>query len=616
MIQPSSLFVVDADARSLETLTFGFEREGCKVTGTSDLKRAGLLVRSAGAEVAVVSLREPEPSSLDVVSELREIAKDLPIVVLGPQGSKADALRAGAADFLTLPTYLRDVIGVGKLTVLGSKAGQRARTLEGCERAADAPLGALRPLLPAARHGVVRALGNPLAHPRQPAGRAADPRRDGRLGQRRGDARAPRASSPACCGKRRPLRSPAGSSPSAASCTCRHRRSSTSASGSCATSPTRLATSARRARSMQRPPNRSAELRGLQPSQVTPLLRLFDGRRVLADVIEESPFRIFDTVRMIRRLRDAGLLVVRPDEPTPERRDTRTGAGPELARKNGTSKSMLAEWAMVPDQRGVVGDRRTTSRRLRPLEAKAPAPAPIPLTTKKGASATGEIAAAKRRPTPAAASASLLAVAPTVQVQLDASGVPVGEPLVPSDPSSFPSQRTPPPVRTRDSSGRFAPLEDAPPARRSEPTPLALRARSGSGRRPSLEEACRSPEPSQRPKRGQQNREQNRGPRHGPNRRPSRGPTRGPSRRRCPSGPAAAVGACPPLEDGPPPRSRADAPPTKDQQRRTDPRPGRVRRARVRLLRPRSGSLQARGARDVRRSRSGRRHARPPAPQK
>ena len=28
MMQPSSLLLVDADTRSLETLTFGFEREG------------------------------------------------------------------------------------------------------------------------------------------------------------------------------------------------------------------------------------------------------------------------------------------------------------------------------------------------------------------------------------------------------------------------------------------------------------------------------------------------------------------------------------------------------------------------------------------------------------
>ena len=40
---------------------------------------------------------------------------------------------------------------------------------------------------------------------------------------------------------------------------------------------------------------------GMQPSQMVPLLRLFDGKHGLADVVEESPFRIFDTIRMIRR---------------------------------------------------------------------------------------------------------------------------------------------------------------------------------------------------------------------------------------------------------------------------------------------------------------------------
>ena len=49
MNQPSSLLVVDPDPRGLETLTYGFEREGCTVTGTSDPKRATLLVRRPGA---------------------------------------------------------------------------------------------------------------------------------------------------------------------------------------------------------------------------------------------------------------------------------------------------------------------------------------------------------------------------------------------------------------------------------------------------------------------------------------------------------------------------------------------------------------------------------------
>jgi ActR/RegA family two-component response regulator len=500
MIQPSSLFVVDADARSLETLTFGFEREGYKVTGTSDLKRAAVLSRTAGAEVAVVSLREPEPSSLEVVSALREIAKDLPIVVLGPQGSKPDALRAGAAEFLTLPTYLRDVIGVGKLTVLGSKAGKSHESQPASELQTRLSehyglFYLLRALASSERSGILSLTrGNRRAELRIHEGTVVS----ATVGAMQGLPALHHLllweeAALTLTSRIIPKRSQLHLSAQEILDECeRFLRDFAHAARDLGSPRTVYVAAAAPV----------AELRGLQPSQVTPLLRLFDGRRVLADVIEESPFRIFDTVRMIRRLRDAGMLTVRPDEPNPERRDTRTGAGPDSSRANGTAKSMLAEWAMVPDQRGVVGDRRTTSRRLRPLEAKAAAPAPIPLTTKKGASATGEIAAAKRRPTPAAGSASFLAVAPTVQVQLDAHGAPVGEPLVPSDPSSFPSQRTPPPIRTRDASGRFAPLEDAPPPRKgepsSEPLPLPVRARSASGRRPSLEEAL--PFPGTEPK--------------------------------------------------------------------------------------------------------------------
>jgi ActR/RegA family two-component response regulator len=511
MIQPSSLFVVDADPRSLETLTFGFEREGCKVTSTSDLKRAALIARTAAAEVAIVSLREPEQSSLEVVSALRAVAKDLPVVVLGPQGSKADALRAGAADFLTLPTYLRDVIGIGKLSALGSKAGKTSApsatsttttTTGGAKgtAAAEDPRGELQTRL-SEHYGLfflLRAM--------------ASSERSGVLALTRGSRRAE-------------LRIHEGTVVSAsvgamqglpalhhlllweeAALTLTRRtipkRSQLHLSAQEILDECErfLRDFAHAARDLGAPrtlyvavAEPTPEVRGLQPSQVTPLLRLFDGRRVLADVIEESPFRIFDTVRMIRRLREGGILVVPPSEPGQDRaRDTRTGVAPE-ASKNGAPKSMLAEWAMVPDQRGVVGDRRTTSRRLRPLEAKppapAPAPAPIPLTTKKGSSAAGEIASAKRKPTPALASASLLGVAPTVQVLLDPSGVPLGEPLAPSDPASFRAQKTPAPVRARGGSGRHAPVEDAPPPRsdRSDlttgPTPVPVRARSGgSGR--------------------------------------------------------------------------------------------------------------------------------------
>ena len=543
MIQPSSLFVVDADARSLETLTFGFEREGCKVIGTSDLSRAPLLVRTAGAALAVVSLRESEPSSLEVVSALRGIATDVPIVVLGPQGAKADALRAGAADFLTLPTYLRDVIGVGKLNALGSKAGDAndPHGVSELQTRLSEHYGLfylLRAMASSERSGILALTrGNRRAELRVHEGTVVS----ASVGAMQGLPALHHLllwEEAALSLTRRaiPKRSQLHLSAQEILDECERFLRDFAHAARDLGSPRTLYAAAGEP---------TAELRGLQPSQVTPLLRLFDGRRVLADVIEESPFRIFDTVRMIRRLRDGGMLVVRPDEPSPERRDTRTGAGANLGseRKNGTPKSMLAEWAMVPDQRGVVGDRRTTSRRLRPLEAKAPAPTPIPLTTKKGANATGETAASKRKPTPAAASASFLAVAPTVQVRLDANGMPVGEPLVPSDPSTFPSQRTPPPIRVRNSSGRFGPVEDGPPSPRSE----SVRGRGGTGRLPSLEEPLPSPKAE---------------PRNEPRREPMPLPVRARS----------GSGRLPALEDAPPPKNDR----THERTSERTPRPRRI----------------------------------------
>jgi hypothetical protein len=50
---------------------------------------------------------------------------------------------------------------------------------------------------------------------------------------------------------------------------------------------------------------------GSVPSEVTPVLRLFDGRRTLTDIIDESPFRVFDTIRILTRLVDVGVLTRR-----------------------------------------------------------------------------------------------------------------------------------------------------------------------------------------------------------------------------------------------------------------------------------------------------------------
>ncbi|HSZ84157.1 MAG TPA: hypothetical protein VLA14_17855, partial [Polyangia bacterium] len=245
-------------------------------------------------------------------------------------------------------------------------------------------------------------------------------------------------------------------------------------------------------------PDRDPGSSGLQPSQLGPALRLFDGQRTLADVVEESPFRVFDTLRVVKRLLDSGVLAVKSD-----------GIGP------GDPHSMLSDWAVVPDdQRGIVGERRRTSRRLKtvggalppslapapraaaaPIVAPSPPSAPIPLTHKKSTT-FGEMTARKAPGTPAALAA--LAQAPTVQFKLD--DLPPAAPMGPAGLPPItarhiatqpepPVRRAPTPVPTRENNLRRTPPPDS--LRRTPPPDGARRTPSpslrDSGKRPSLD---------------------------------------------------------------------------------------------------------------------------------
>ena len=111
--------------------------------------------------------------------------------------------------------------------------------------------------------------------------------------------------------------------------------------------------------------------RGCSPTRSTPLLRAVRRQARPADVVEESPFRIFDTLRMIRRLVEGGVLTTRTARrPTGPQQRIRVRSAPLNGRGTGP-QSMLGQWAMAPDQRGVVGDRRSPSRPLLPFGAQS-----------------------------------------------------------------------------------------------------------------------------------------------------------------------------------------------------------------------------------------------------
>ncbi len=354
MNQLSTLLLVDPDPRGLETLTYGFEREGCTVAGTSDPRLASDLLRTTTPQLAVVSLRSPEKSGLDVISGIKRGApvRRVPIVTIGPADLRQAALAAGANDFVATPLYVRDVVTVSRLLTLSHAVPNAPHPEVEVQARLSEYHGLfylLRALAVTARSGIILlSRGNKRAELRISDGAVMAAHIAGLQGL------------PA-------LHQLLLWEEAALSLKFRvvPKRSNLHLSAQelldeCERFLRDFAHAARELGAPRRvyvpAPDRDPSTSGLQPSQLGPALRLFDGQRTLTDVVEESPFRVFDTLRVVKRLLDAGALAVKSDGLTP-----------------GESPSMLADWAYVPEeQRGIVGERRGPSRRLKTVGRRDP----------------------------------------------------------------------------------------------------------------------------------------------------------------------------------------------------------------------------------------------------
>ncbi len=105
-IVPTILVVEDDDAfRSL--LVKAFEDRGYEAVGAPDAATAIRTATLESPEMAVVDMKLPDQSGLEVVKQLKEIDPATSIVVLTGYGSIATALesvRLGAIHYLTKPT--------------------------------------------------------------------------------------------------------------------------------------------------------------------------------------------------------------------------------------------------------------------------------------------------------------------------------------------------------------------------------------------------------------------------------------------------------------------------------------------------------------------------------
>jgi two-component system response regulator RegA len=112
MPQPSVL-LVDDDERLRSRMTRAFEERGYETQQADGYQGAIAIAERESTEYAVVDLRMPGKSGLEVVRALRRIDPATKIVVLTGYGSIATALEAvrlGATHYLTKPADVDEVI--------------------------------------------------------------------------------------------------------------------------------------------------------------------------------------------------------------------------------------------------------------------------------------------------------------------------------------------------------------------------------------------------------------------------------------------------------------------------------------------------------------------------
>lgn len=113
MTQAASILVVDDDETFRTRLVRAFQAREHEAQGARDGEEALALARKESPEYAVVDLRMPGMSGLDVVRELKAIDAMTNIVVLTGYGSIATALEAvrlGATHYLTKPADVDDIL--------------------------------------------------------------------------------------------------------------------------------------------------------------------------------------------------------------------------------------------------------------------------------------------------------------------------------------------------------------------------------------------------------------------------------------------------------------------------------------------------------------------------
>ena len=306
--------LVDSDLKGLESLVYGFHGVSWRSTACAAPETAAFLIKESVADIAVIAARAPYDKTLTLLRQLRasEETRTLPLLVIGPASLRPSVLECGSIDFLPTPAFVRDVIAACRILV--SLGGHDAQA-QGGEGKIDGSLADF------GFFSLIRVMSGLLLSGVLQLERA---NRRGEILFSEGELAGAQVGS---------LQGPPA---------IHHLLLWEDAK-----IELRLRAVVRRTQFNQRfdqimdeaerfvrdfthaiqgigpassvyGKNEDQLAKAMVPSDVTPVLRLCDGRRTLTDIIDESPFRVFDTVRILTRLVDlGGLTRCKPQDGSP-----------------------------------------------------------------------------------------------------------------------------------------------------------------------------------------------------------------------------------------------------------------------------------------------------------
>ena len=318
MARTSAALLVDSDLKGLESLVCGFQGVDWRSTACPTPETALLLVKASAADILVVVAREPHDTTLTLLRQLRsnEATRALPLLVIGPASLRPSVLDCGAIAFLPTPVFVRDAITASRILV--SLGTQHADT-HGREPKIEGKLSdfgffsIIRVMSGLLRSGVL--------HVERASRRGEILFSEGEITAAQvGSLQGPSAIHHLLLWEDAKIELRLHAVARRAQFSGRFDQIMDEAERFVRDYAHAIQSIGPSSSVYQKDDAKLASTTGSVPSEVAPVLRLFDGRRTLTDVVDESPFRVFDTIRILTRLVDVGVLTRRKSTgatPTP-----------------------------------------------------------------------------------------------------------------------------------------------------------------------------------------------------------------------------------------------------------------------------------------------------------